>query len=114
MSRFEAEIANEDDVKENEVHKIVWLGRPIILFKKEGRIHAYIDACPHVGGPLVMKEGSLICEWHDSRFDLSSGKTIKGPAPESSELIPVSIEVREGKIYYVYPPNRARGEWHIS
>lgn len=114
MARFEQVIASESDVKEGQVHKFSWGGRPILLLRKDGNIYAYIDACTHVGGSLVLKGDNLVCEWHSSFFEPKSGRATRGPAPVGSELIPLTIEVREGKIYYVYPPGRPRGQWHIA
>ena len=114
MVRFEAEIAAESDVKEGQIHKLVWNQRPIILFKKESKIYAYLDVCTHVGGPLFLQGNKLLCQWHNSVFDAATGKAETDPAPMGSELIPLSIEVKNGKIYYVYPPEKPRGQWHIG
>jgi nitrite reductase/ring-hydroxylating ferredoxin subunit len=113
MARIEEVIASESDVKEGKLHKFSWEGRPILMFRHDGNIYAYIDVCTHVGGSLDLKNNQLICEWHSSIFDPTTGKYVRGVAPTGSELIPLSIESRNGKILYVYPPNRPRGQWHI-
>ncbi len=114
MARIEEVIALESDLKEGQLHKITWEGRPILLFQRNGNIYAYIDVCTHIGGSLVMKGDNLICEWHSSFFEPTTGKATRGPAPLGSELIPLSIEAKDGKIYYVYPPGKPRGQWHIA
>jgi nitrite reductase/ring-hydroxylating ferredoxin subunit len=83
------------------------------MFRKDENIYAYIDVCTHVGGSLYMKNNNLICEWHSSIFEPTTGKATRGPAPVGSELVPLSIEARDGKIYYVYPPGKPRGQWHV-
>lgn len=58
-------------------------GNPVLLYRCEGTLHAIGAVCSHAGGPL--EEGSfrdctVQCPWHDSVFDLQTGKVIHGPA----------------------------------
>ena len=75
-------------------------GVPVLLSRSaSGEICAVAATCNHMGGPLDQgdREGdTIICPWHNSRFDLCSGKTIDGPAvfPQSR----YETRVREGKI----------------
>ncbi len=56
-------------------------GRQIVLFEGADGIHACNNRCPHEGYPL--SEGDidgcvLTCNWHNWKFDLSSGETLVG------------------------------------
>lgn len=59
-------------------------GARILLSRSSGgEIHAISNVCGHMGGPLAegSREGdTVICPWHDSRFDLCTGRVIDGPA----------------------------------
>jgi nitrite reductase/ring-hydroxylating ferredoxin subunit len=104
---METFLANESDVREGETKEIDFAGRPAILFRLDGEIHAYINCCTHLGGPMKLKvkqnTAYLDCTWHDSHFDAKTGQCLREPAPLDSRLIKLPIEVKEGKVFYVYP-----------
>ncbi len=55
----------------------------IALVRQGDRVHAMGARCAHAGGPLDQGwvfEGTLVCPWHGSRFDLETGQTVTGPA----------------------------------
>jgi nitrite reductase/ring-hydroxylating ferredoxin subunit len=111
---LEYELTATANVKEGQLYTIMWNERPILLFRRNGKIYAYLNACQHVGGPLMLKGDRIVCQWHGSTYEPFTGKKIGGPAPEGYELIPFPIVVKDGKIYYVYPPIKPRGEWHVA
>ena len=102
---MEIPLANDEDIKEGEAKEIDFAGRPAILFRLDGEVHAYINCCTHVGGPMKLKaeKGYLDCTWHDSHFDAKTGQALREPAPLDSKLIKLPIQVKEGKVFYVYP-----------
>ena len=56
-------------------------GREIVLLRVGGRVHAFDNACPHEGNPLV--EGEILgdvleCAYHGWRFDLGTGACLVG------------------------------------
>ena len=65
-------------------------GERVLLARLDGEVHAYIDQCP--GSPLtlntgVIRDGILLCPWHDCRFDLRTGqRTDRNDAPGLSVL----------------------------
>lgn len=63
---------------------VVEVGRvPVLLLRREERILAVEEWCPHAGGPLSRGsfEGDVVeCPWHQSRFCLSDGAPLQGPA----------------------------------
>lgn len=56
---------------------------PIVLVRRNGRIHALGARCSHMGGPLDegwLLDGALVCPWHGSRYDLETGAPLDGPS----------------------------------
>jgi nitrite reductase/ring-hydroxylating ferredoxin subunit len=46
-------------------------------------LFALSNSCSHRGGPLnegEMQDGTVVCPWHSSVFDLRDGALIHGPA----------------------------------
>ena len=59
-------------------------GEQVALFRVDGDVHAFRNACPHSGNPLVEGEiagGTLTCVYHLWRFDLGTGACLSGEAP---------------------------------
>ena len=52
-------------------------GQEVLLLRQGGQVYAVAARCPHMGAPLergkVTAEGSLICPWHHSAFNLRTG-----------------------------------------
>ncbi len=69
-------------------------GKQILLLDAGDTVYACNNRCPHEGFPLM--EGTvadscvLTCDWHNWKFDLSSGETLVGG--DSLRPYPVSIE----------------------
>lgn len=58
-------------------------GVPVLLIRHDGRLRALADRCTHRGGPLhegQVTDGCVTCPWHHSRFRLSDGAIVQGPA----------------------------------
>ena len=68
---------------------------PVALYQLDSRLIAACDACPHAGaclsdGPL---DATVVtCPAHGSRFDLSNGERIRGPADHDLATYDVLIE----------------------
>jgi nitrite reductase/ring-hydroxylating ferredoxin subunit len=59
-------------------------GREIVVLRVGDEVHAFDNACPHQGNPLV--EGELLgdvleCAYHGWRFDLATGACLAGDEP---------------------------------
>ncbi len=57
--------------------------KPIAVFKVGEAYFGVEELCPHRGGPLsegkVDPSGCVTCPWHDAKFELATGKPLKGP-----------------------------------
>ncbi len=51
--------------------------RSLLLLNESGTIYAIDNICPHLKLPLkkgkVTPDGSIVCPWHRSEFDLATG-----------------------------------------
>ncbi|CAN5605842.1 hypothetical protein BH23CHL7_BH23CHL7_12430 [soil metagenome] len=58
-------------------------GQQSILLVRQGEtIHALHELCAHAGGPLSegrIVDGCIECPWHQSRFELTTGRRKAGP-----------------------------------
>jgi|SRR5579884_932208 len=73
----------ENALREDEPQRVSANGLPIVLVRQKNRVHALLDRCAHMGGPLSEGpvEGDTIrCPWHGSRFCLEDGGVVEGPA----------------------------------
>lgn len=66
-------------------------GERILIVRLADGLHAYVDRCP--GSPLTLnaglvRDGVLLCPWHDCRFDLLTGRRLDR---EGTRLEPVQI-----------------------
>ncbi len=98
-------------------------GRRIGLFRiGDGEVHAYLNVCPHQGGPVgsgglfpavrgVVRDRRLreyhdpgttviACPWHGWEFDLRTGRCLADPA---RGLRPYVATVRDGEVFVELP-----------
>ncbi len=55
----------------------------IVLVRQGARVHAMGARCSHAGGPLDegwVIDGTLVCPWHGSQYDLETGQPSTGPS----------------------------------
>jgi Rieske Fe-S protein len=64
----------------------------------EGNAHAFSAVCTHQGCLVSsVAEGTINCKCHNSKFDVTSGEPVGGPAKKP--LPSVGIEERDGAIF---------------
>lgn len=83
-------------------------GAPILLVRRGERLFALAETCSHFNGPL--SEGSLVgdsivCPWHQSRFDLEDGHVINGPAVHPQPCL--EARIRDGNVEVRKSPQKA-------
>ncbi|MET3805403.1 nitrite reductase/ring-hydroxylating ferredoxin subunit [Nakamurella sp. UYEF19] len=66
----------------------------VILAKANGKVVAHTAVCTHQGAII---DGSGVCPLHGSKFNVSTGAVIEGPA--SSPLAAVSVTETGGKVF---------------
>jgi 3-phenylpropionate/trans-cinnamate dioxygenase ferredoxin subunit len=70
-------------------------GEPVCVVKLENTIYAFTDNCTHISGPLNQGEFdgcAITCPWHGARFDVRTGKVLRGPARQDLYTYPVKVE----------------------
>jgi len=75
-------------------------GREIVLLRVDGELHAFDNACPHQGNPLVEGEvlGDVLeCAYHGWRFDLGTGACLVGD--EAARRYPTELAAGELRIF---------------
>lgn len=76
------------------------------LVKKDDRVFAYRNRCPHVGAPLEWQPdqfldpdgGFIQCAMHGALFEIDSGACLAGPCA-GDQLQPLSIDIREDSVW---------------
>ena len=82
-------VAKFGDLVERKPHRVaVWdevdrkeIG--IVLVRQGERVHAVGARCSHAGGPLDqgwVVDGTIVCPWHGSQFNLDTAQPVTGPA----------------------------------
>ncbi len=79
-------------------------GVAVLIVRRDGELLVMEDRCTHRGGPLhegTITEGSVVCPWHDSEFDLRDGSVLCGPAVRPQRMLEVRavdgmVQVRRG------------------
>lgn len=92
-------VMDELDLAENTPARATFEGREVVLVRRAGRIHALLNSCAHLGGPLcdgALEDGSIRCPWHGSLFRLEDGELLEGPATSNQPVF--ETRVRNGKI----------------
>jgi 3-phenylpropionate/trans-cinnamate dioxygenase ferredoxin subunit len=76
-------VATRGDLSTGQIKRVDLQGSFVGVANVDGAFFAFTDTCPHDGASLSLGsiEGTaLICPKDGSRFDLSSGNVLKGPA----------------------------------
>lgn len=108
-------VAAADEVSEGDRVVVQIQGREIGVFKKDGEYHAFLNWCPHQGGPVCegpvsgtqettfdtesleltsewTREGEILnCPWHGWEFELESGECLSR-SDVQLPTYPVSVE----------------------
>jgi chlorite dismutase len=70
-------------------------GEQVALFRVDGEIYAVANRCSHANGQLAegtVEATTVTCPSHGSRFDLTSGEPLCGPAARPLARYPVRIQ----------------------
>ena len=98
------EIADEEAMENRESLRAEIDGVVMAIAKVDGQFYAFQEFCTHRYGPLsegCFENGNVMCPWHQSCFDMRTGKVVNGPAKE--EIRVFEVQVREGKVMVRLP-----------
>lgn len=77
------DVAGGSEVTEGALTAVDVDHRKVLLTRVAGTVCALENTCSHAGGPLnegTVEDGTVVCPWHGSRFRLSDGSVLGGPA----------------------------------
>jgi nitrite reductase/ring-hydroxylating ferredoxin subunit/uncharacterized membrane protein len=87
------------DLVENTPKRVDVKGRPVLLVRHGEQIQAIGAVCSHYGAPLeegTLKDGTVECPWHSSKFSLENGRVVAGPA--TAPMPTYEARVKDGQI----------------
>ena len=88
-------VAKKKDVVERVPFCAVLEEKSIALFNVGGAYYAIDSTCTHMGGPLcqgTLRGDVVQCPWQGSRFDVKSGKVVRGPAEKPVKQYKVQVD----------------------
>ncbi|WP_084530965.1 Rieske (2Fe-2S) protein [Burkholderia sp. WSM2232] len=77
------------------------MGRSIVVVRRDDKVWAYVNRCPHFSVPLEFEPGHifcyrsqvLMCAHHSALFRFEDGRCIEGPCKGASlDTVPVKID----------------------
>ncbi len=93
------EVAKSEHVKENKGFALQVNGHKIVLFRHQGSLFAFKNACPHQGAPLshgFVQRGQVTCVYHGWKFNLQDGSFTANP---KLKLKTYAVKEEDGAIF---------------
>jgi nitrite reductase (NADH) small subunit len=87
-------VASLSELPENVGWCVEVAGRELALFRRDGRVHALDNVCPHRGAALAwgdVRDGVVYCPLHAWPFELATGRCPEFPGV-AVDAFPVTIE----------------------
>ncbi len=88
-------VSRADDLKEGDMQAFKVLDTRIAVANVAGTFYAFDDTCTHMACSLAegdLEETTVTCRCHGSRFDVTSGAVLQGPAQEPVETYETRVE----------------------
>jgi nitrite reductase/ring-hydroxylating ferredoxin subunit len=79
-------VVNTRDIVPGTMKNVQVNNRDILIANVEGKFYAMDDRCGHMNALLSMGKlqgKNVVCPFHSAQFDVTTGKKVKDPAPES-------------------------------
>lgn len=92
------------ELLEGQPQRVEVAGQPVLLTREGQGIHAISAVCAHAGGPLEegrFYDGCVQCPWHDSVYDLRTGKVVHGPSVFNQPAY--EVRITNGQIHLRAP-----------
>jgi nitrite reductase/ring-hydroxylating ferredoxin subunit/thioredoxin reductase len=95
MSYKDVTVAKLNEFADGEMKQVSANGAEVLLARVRGKFHAVGAYCPHYGAPLVegvLSGDRLVCPWHHSCFDITTGNLQEPPAFDALPCYDVKAE----------------------
>ena len=82
-------LCRTDDVPENEMRQFFLRGNEILVVNRNMKFYCLDARCTHAGAPLAegdLENDILTCPWHGSRYNIRTGKVVRGPAKKQLHI----------------------------
>jgi len=94
-----------NELEEDQARGIEIDGKSVVLVKKDGQVHAYLNWCPHLGIELNFipdqfldsDNAFLMCANHGALFEIDSGHCLSGPC-SGDALMKVDVTIEGDQI----------------
>ena len=115
-------VAKASELKDGQSKLVIDGKTEIGVYRLKGKLYAYLNLCPHQGGPacegmLIAKveedlnpdmtsnglkfnddEIHIVCPWHGFEFNIKTGRH---PGNKNVRLKPFDVKVKNGEVYVV-------------
>ena len=77
---------------------VILANKGVVITRTGSAVHAFSSTCTHQGCTVsTVANGTIDCPCHGSRFDVTTGKVVAGPA--FRPLPKIAVTVRNGEVY---------------
>jgi ferredoxin-NADP reductase/nitrite reductase/ring-hydroxylating ferredoxin subunit len=95
MSEDFVKIADTKDIQTSQMKEVQFDGEDVCIANVDGKYYAIGNVCTHEGGPLadgILDGYEVECPWHQSKFDVRTGKVTSPPASESEPTYEIKVD----------------------
>jgi glycine betaine catabolism B len=124
-------VAETKDIQISQMKEVQIDTEDVCIANVDGKYYAIGNVCTHEGGPLadgVLEGYEVECPWHQSKFDVRTGKVTNPPASESEPTYEIkvdgnsilvkkhssAIEKEQPQQLQQLPPSRPSSEYELS
>lgn len=90
------DVGTAGEIADGELNSYTAGERQLAIANVDGTLHAFDDTCTHQGCSLAegeLEETIVECPCHGSRFDITTGEAVRGPATDPVDV----FDVREAE-----------------
>ena len=104
-----------EQLPENRLTRAMLGDTPLVLLRRGMQVYALAEVCAHLGGPLAEGEldstadghPTVICPWHGSKFDMTSGEVVQGPSTYPQPCLQARINNGQVEVIQRMPESAA-------
>jgi glycine betaine catabolism B len=88
-------VAETKDIQTSQMKEVQIESEDVCIANVDGKYYAIGNVCTHEGGPLadgVLDGYEVECPWHQSKFDVRTGKVTNPPASESEPTYEIKVD----------------------